>query len=79
MNSKQWTWIYQTLKKFFEEYQGRVPDDKIAEKTMELHDLIMDSSKKVRKRNAEADEQITNVMRSILAIVHSLKVEEEKI
>lgn len=79
MNSKQWVWIYQTVKEFFREYQGRVPDDVIAKKAMELNGQIMETTKKTREKSKEANEQITGVMHMILATLHCLMLEEAQL
>ncbi|MDO5478173.1 MAG: hypothetical protein Q4G23_03315 [Clostridia bacterium] len=79
MNSKQWIYIYETIKSFVETYKGKPPDDQATSKLMDLYENIMSHSINDRAKSKDMDSQLTNIFDYLFKIIHCLELEGKPI
>lgn len=77
MDSKRWTYVYKTIKNYFREHEGQMPDDDVVIGIYGLYKKIMNQSANERAESKKMDDQIKTLFGYLFAIVHSLELEKK--
>ena len=75
MNQKQWVWLYQQIKKYIKEHEGKPPDDKAVADLFDVYGSIMEVTEKSRAESREIDGEITTVFKFLFDVMQSLELE----
>lgn len=76
MNTKQWTFIYGMIRKFFL-MNSKIPDKQTADEVMNLYEFVMKRTEKDRAKNPKMDEQITNMFDYLFKLIHAAEQEQK--
>lgn len=79
MKSKQWAWIYQQIRKIFEEGRGQVPNDQVCKALFALYEYVGEVTAKSRQVDREIDEELRNIFNYLFDLFHSLETEGKEI
>lgn len=77
MNNKQWIYIFRKLKKYFSDYDGRVPEDRAAGDLMKLYEEIMELTKKSRETSEAVTRDLEYLMTPVFCIIQALTMEQK--